>query len=311
MKRIFSVFLCLFLLCGCGAREGKRSGKVQVVTTLFPYYDFVREIAQDRADVTLLLTPGREAHSFEPTPTDVVTLSEADLFIYNGGESEEWVEDILEAAGENISLSLCMFDSVNPCEEEFSEGMQKSRAAEEEEDEIEYDEHIWTSPRNAALIVDAIADGLCRVDAENAAFYRGNAAAYGQKLKALDAAFADLRSEAKRNLLVFGDRFPLLYLLRDYDLDYRAAFHGCSSDTEPSLATMEYLIKTARENEIPVIYTVDLDSRRIAEAIAECTGAKIETLYSAQTVSRVDFQNGETYLSLMERNLQALRKGLM
>ncbi len=309
MKKTVVFLLCLFLLCGCTPKE-KTSGKLQVVTTLFPYYDFVREIAKDCADVTLLLTPGREAHSFEPTPTDVVTLSEADLFIYNGGESEEWVEDILEAAGENISLSLCMFDYVDPREEEFSEGMQQSRGHEEEE-ETEYDEHIWTSPRNAAAAVQAITDGLCRIDAKNADLYHKNETAYLAKLSTLDDSFRALRREAKRNLLVFGDRFPLLYLCKAYDLDYRAAFHGCSSDTEPSLATMEYLIRTVRENDIPVIYTVDLDSKKIAEAIAECTDAEIETLYSAQTVSRADFQDGETYLSLMKRNLNALRKGLM
>ena len=320
MKRIWALLLCALLLSGCAAPLAEPDdGKIQIVTTLFPYYDFARAIAGDRADVTLLLSPGREAHSFEPTPLDAVTISRADVFVYNGGESEEWVDDLLDAVGENIGTVLRMMDFVDAREEEFVEGMQG--AAEEHEahteheahggeEEIEYDEHVWTSPRNAVVLCEALCDALCDADAAGAETYRTNCAAYTARLEDLDARFRALRQAAKRDLLVFADRMPLLYFCEAYDLRYRAAFHGCSTDTEPSLATLKYLIDKVAEEDIPVVYTVDLDSKKIAEVVAESTGAGIETLYSLQTVSRADFDAGETYMTMMERNLKALERGL-
>lgn len=311
MKRILAALLCALLLAGCAARGAETSddGRLRIVTTLFPYYDMARALAGERAEVTLLLVPGREAHSFEPTPLDAVTISRADVFVCNGGESEEWVEDMLDAAGENVGTVLRMMDHAPLREEEFVAGMQ---GAEEEDDEpeIAYDEHIWTSPRVAAALCGALCDALCSADPAGAETYRANCAAYTAELDALDARFRALRAEADRDLLVFADRMPLLYFCKEYDLRYRAAFHGCSSDTEPSLATLRFLIDKVAEEGIPVVYTVDLDSRRIAEAVAEATGAEIGTLYSMQTVSRADFDAGETYFTLMERNLAALARGL-
>lgn len=328
MRKAFAMLLCILLLTGCAAPEqAQDDGKISIVCTLFPYYDFARQIAGDRANVTLLLSPGREAHSFEPTPRDALTVANADVFLYNGGEGELWVDDLLDAAGENIGTVACMMDYVDAREEEVVEGMQVSghdqahehdhdhdRAEEHEHeadsDEIEYDEHIWTSPENAILLCRAVCEAVCDQDAANGAFYRANCESYCAELASLDEQFRALRSEAKRDLLIFADRFPLLYFCESYDLRYRAAFHGCSADTEPSLATLKYLIDRVEEENIPVIYTVDLSSRKIAEAVAESTGAEVETLWSMQTVSRADFDAGETYVSLMTRNLQALRKGL-
>lgn len=322
-KRLLCAALCAALLTACAAPAAPpEDGRLRIVTTLFPYYDFARAIVGDRAEVTLLLSPGREAHSFEPTPLDAVTISRADVFIYNGGESEEWVDDMLDAAGEQIGTILNMMDAVDALEEEFVEGMQGAEAEEhdhehshdedsqEDSDEIEYDEHIWTSPANAAALCQTICDALCEVDHANQEIYQANCAAYVAELNALDVRFRVLREGAARNLIVFADRMPLLYFCEEYDLRYRAAFHGCSTDTEPSLATLKYLIDKVAEEDIPVVYTVDLDSRKIAEVVAECTGAGIETLYSLQTVSRADFDAGETYISLMERNLEALERGL-
>ena len=318
MKRVLPLLLCLALLSGCAApAETVDDGKISVVCTLFPYYDFARQIAGERANVTLLLSPGREAHSFEPTPRDALTIADADVFIYNGGEGEVWVEDLLDAAGENVGASVRMMDYVDVCEEEIVEGMQvreehdHDHEQEEDSDEIEYDEHIWTSPKNAVLLCCAVCEALCGQDGANAAFYRANCEDYCRELSALDDAFRTLRSEAKRDLLVFADRFPMLYFCRHYDLRYRAAFHGCSTDTEPSLATLKYLIDKVNEENIPVVCTVDLTSQKIAEVVAESTGAEIVTLYSMQTVSRADFDAGETYVSLMTRNLNTLRKGLL
>lgn len=333
MKRIISLLLALALslsLAACAAPAEKADGgKLQIVTTLFPYYDFARAIAQDRADVTLLLSPGREAHSFEPTPLDAVTISEADVFLYNGGEGEYWVESMLDAAGEHIAVASRMMDYVDALNEEYVEGMQGAdghdhdhehgshddhdhdhEEDEHDSDEIEYDEHIWTSPKNAVVLCRAVCDAICKADPANEDFYRANCENYCAQLEDLDARFAALCESAPRRLLIFADRFPMLYFCREYGLDYRAAFHGCSGDTEPSLATIKFLIDKVEDEDIPVVYTIDFGTKKVAGVVSECTGAAIETLYSMQTVSRADFDAGETYLTLMERNFEALRKGL-
>ena len=332
MKRIISLLLALALslsLAACAAPGEKADGgKLQIVTTLFPYYDFARAIAQDRADVTLLLSPGREAHSFEPTPLDAVTISEADVFLYNGGEGEYWVESMLDAAGEHIAVASRMMDYVDALNEEYVEGMQGAdghdhdhehgshdhdhdhEEDEHDSDEIEYDEHIWTSPKNAVVLCRAVCDAICKADPANEDFYRTNCDDYCAQLEALDARFSALCESAPRRLLIFADRFPMLYFCREYGLDYRAAFHGCSGDTEPSLATIKFLIDKVEDENIPVVYTIDFGTKKVAAVVSECTGAAIETLYSMQTVSRADFDAGETYLTLMERNFEALRKGL-
>lgn len=337
MKRIASFFLALalaFSLTACTVPVEKADdGKIQIVATLFPYYDFARAIAGDRADVTLLLSPGREAHSFEPTPLDAVTISESDVFLYNGGEGEYWVDSMLDAAGENIAVVARMMDYVDALDEEYVEGMQGAdghdhdhehgshdghddhdhdhEEDEHDSDEVEYDEHIWTSPKNAIRLCRAVADALCAADAENADLYRANCEDYCAQLEALDADLRALRANAVRDLLIFADRFPFLYFCEEYDLHYRAAFHGCSGDTEPSLATLKYLIDKVNDEHIPVVYTIDLSSQKVAEAVSECTGARIERLWSMQTVSRADFDAGETYLTLMQRNYEALKGGLL
>ena len=339
MKRIASFFLALalaFSLTACTVPVEKADdGKLQIVATLVPYYDFARAIVGDRADVTLLLSPGREAHSFEPTPLDAVTISESDVFLYNGGEGEYWVDSMLGAAGENIAVIARMMDYVDALDEEYVEGMQGAdghdhdhehgshddhddhddhdhdhEEDEHDSDEVEYDEHIWTSPKNAVVLCRAVCDAICRADAENAAFYRANCENYCAQLEDLDARFAALCESAPRRLLIFADRFPMLYFCREFGLDYRAAFHGCSGDTEPSLATIKFLIDKVEDENIPVVYTIDFGTKKVAAVVSECTGAAIETLYSMQTVSRADFDAGETYLTLMERNFEALRKGL-
>lgn len=318
-RRVFLLFLCALVLCGCAAQEmpADDGGALRVVTTLYPYYDFACQIAGEHAEVTLLLSPGREAHSFEPTPLDAVTIAHADVFLYNGGESEVWVDDMLEAAGENITVTRALMPYANALEEEFTEGMQSAHNehthdhdGEEEHEELEYDEHVWTSPRNAKKLCEAICEALCEADGANADDYRANLATYTTQLDALDARFCALRECSVRNTLIVADRFPLLYLCREYDLDYRAAFHGCASDTEPSLATIKYLIDRVNDENIPVVYAVDLGSGSIADVVAESTGAQVARLWSGQTVSRVDFDANVGYLGLMERNLDALALGL-
>ena len=319
MRRLLSGLLALVLaasLTACGQPPLPEDGKTQVVCTLFPYYDFARQIGGDDVDVTLVVPAGRETHSFEPTPMDVIRISQADVFIYNGGESEQWVTDILDAAGEDIPCVLSMMDAAELHEEELVEGMQSGTSAhdhhdhDEDGEEIEYDEHIWTSPVTAMALCRAITDGLCQADPDHADSFRARLADYLAALDALDGTFREIVAEGSRNLLVFGDRFPLLYFCREYGLDYRAAFHGCTGDTEPSLTTLKYLIDLVNEQHIPVVYTIELSSRKVAKAIAETTGAQVRTFHSCQTVSRAEFNAGVTYLQLMEANADVLREGL-
>ena len=263
---------------------------------------------------------------------DAVTISESDVFLYNGGEGEYWVDSMLDAAGENIAVIARMMDYVDALDEEYVEGMQGAdghdhdhehgshddhddhdhdhEEDEHDSDEVEYDEHIWTSPKNAVVLCRAVCDAMCKADPANEDFYRANCDGYCAQIEALDARFASLCESAPHKLLVFADRFPMLYFCREFGLDYRAAFHGCSGDTEPSLATIKYLIDKVEDEDIPVVYTIDFGTKKVAAVVSECTGAAVDTLYSMQTVSRADFDAGETYLTLMERNYEALRKGL-
>ena len=246
-----------------------------------------------------------------------------DVFICNGGESETWVDDILDAAGESIGSVVHMMDHAHVLGEEFSEGMQGGHDHDEHahdehdghdhdghEEEIEYDEHIWTSPRIAMDLCRVIADTLAQADPAHAQEYQDRLAAYLRELTDRDRAFRDTVEAGQRHLLVFGDRFPLLYFCREYGLDYRAAFHGCSGDTEPSLATLKYLIDKVNQEDIPVVYTIELSSRKVANAIAETTGARVLTFHSCQTLTRQEFDGGETYLSLMWKNVDVLKEGL-
>ena len=328
MKRLFALLLALLLaasLVGCGPRQRETDGKLRVVSTVFPYYDFARQIGGDNVDVTLLVAAGKETHSFEPTPLDVITLSEADVFLYNGGESETWVDDILSAAGENIAVTLPLMPRVTLLAEEMAEGMEGAHETHDHDHddhdhddhdhdhnsgEIEYDEHVWTSPVLAKTLCQAICDALCQADPAHREEYQTRLTDYLTQLDELDEAFRDTVAAGQRHLLVFGDRFPLLYFCKEYGLDYRAAFHGCASDTEPSLATLKYLIDKVEEENIPVVYTIELSSRKVARAIAETTGAKVLTFQSCQTVSRQDMEAGATYLSLMWKNVEALKEGL-
>ncbi len=321
MRRAGAAILAVVLsltLAGCGRRaDTTDNGKLNVVCTLFPYYDFVRQIGGDAVSAQLLVPAGRETHSFEPTPLDVIAMSRADVFIWNGGESELWVEDVLDAAGEDIPYRLAMMEQVETYREEYAEGMQGGHDHDHDdhlhdghEEDIEYDEHIWTSPVNAMALCRAICGTLCQADPDNADGYRARLENYLLELQALDETFRDIVDGAARRLVVFGDRFPLLYFCREYGLDYRAAFHGCAGDTEPSLSTLKYLIDLVDGQDIPVVYTIELSSQKVAQAIAETTGAQVRTFHSCQTVSRAEFDGGATYISLMSANAAVLKEGL-
>ena len=325
MKKLLSFLLAAALaagLCGCAPQQEESGGRLSVVCSLFPYYDFVRQIGGQWVEPRLLVAAGREAHSFEPTPADVIRVSRADVFVYNGGEGEQWVDQILASAGEDIGTVVRMMDYADTLEEEpvgsddHDHDLDHDHDHSHEEhdhgdsDAIEYDEHIWTSPVEAMKLCRAICDALCAADPAHAGDYRQNLADYLARLSELDEAFRQVCREKKRDVLVFGDRFPLLYFCREYGLNYRAAFHGCSSDTEPSLYTLKSLIDKVRQEDIPVVYALELSSQKVAGAIAETTGARVVTFYSCQTISTADWAAGEGYLSLMRRNVEALREGI-
>lgn len=243
MKRLIALFAALIMLCGCSADRGESEQqpkeKLSVVTTIFPAYDFARQVFGDTAEVTMLLKPGTESHTYDPTARDIVKINDCDLFIYNGGESDSWVEGILEAA--DGVRTLRMMDAVEAVEEEHTEGMEEETHEHGDTGEAEYDEHIWTSPKNAADIVESIRIAADEISPENKELYDAAAQKYIGEINALDEDFAELLTGESR-YFIFGDRFPLLYFFREYGLNYYAAFPGCGSETEPSARTIGFLL---------------------------------------------------------------------
>ena len=291
-------------LCGCTSPEkSESSGKLKVIATIFPAYDFARQVFGDTADVKMLLKPGQESHSYDPSAKDIVEISGCDLFVYNGGESDQWVESVLKSAPEVETFR--MTDAVSLLDEEVTEGMQNA-GDDEEEHEDEYDEHVWTSPDNASAIVKALGKRAAELFPENADSVTANADSYAGKIDELDAKFAELLSGEER-YFIFGDRFPLLYFFRHYGLNYYAAFPGCGSETEPSAQTMTFLLDKLRQpDSVPAVFCIELSSRRLGEVLAEDSGLPVVEFHTSHNISADDLAAGETYVSLMERNYEVL-----
>lgn len=401
-RRILAALLGVSLLLGGCAQAGGsqgafdassgEDGKLKVAVTLFPYYDFVRQVAGDKVDLQMVIPAGMDSHSFEPTPADIRTIQHADVLISNGGTMEHWLDETLAALDTSHMTVVTMMDYVDTVEEELVEGMEDAEdghdhghshahAADSHDDhdhsgetpeehaahahddddhdhsnetpeehaahahddddhdhsnetpeehaahahddddhdyvdhdgheeEIEYDEHIWTSPVNAMKLVDVIGDTLAEADPANADAYRQGAADYKKELEEIDAGFREVSANRKRNMIVMGDKFPFRYLADEYQLDYRAAFSGCSSDTEPSAKTIAYLIDKVKEEQIPAVYYLELSSHRVSEIIGEETGAEPLLLHSCHNVTRAQFDSGITYVELMRQNIENLRKGI-
>ena len=303
MKRLIAALLCLCLmLCGCTAQPEKPHDetKLQIVCTSFPAYDFAREIAGDRAELTLLIKPGSEVHSYEPTPKDMIRIQESDLFICNGGESEQWAKTLITPELNTIYMMDCV-DTV----EESADGIYNA-----EDGEPELDEHVWTSPLNAIKISEEIYNALCKLDADNAEAYKTNFTAYKAQLMALDREFRQVIKNSGKHTLVFADRFPMRYFALEYGLDCYAAFPGCSSETEPSAKTVAYLIDRVREDKIPAVLYMEFSNQKMADVICEDTGCKKLPFYSAHSVSAEQFEQGVSYLDLMRINLNSLKEAL-
>lgn len=332
MKKIITLMLVAVLavcaLSGCGTSksgEDTKDKKIKVVTTIFPEYDWVMQILgdkADKADVTMLLDKGVDLHSYQPSTADIAKISEADVFIYVGGESDEWVEDVLKQAKNKnlkvINLMDVMGDKAK--EEEVKEGMQEEEEehAEEakdgkEEEEVEYDEHVWLSLKNAKIFTKKIADVLSEVDKDDAKTYQANYESYAKKLDDLDKKYAEAVASAKNKTLVFGDRFPFRYLVNDYGLDYYAAFVGCSAESEASFETVTFLAKKIDELGLSNVLTIEGKNHKIAKTVVDNTknkDQKVLTMDSMQSTTAKDVKDGATYLGIMEKNLEVLKEAL-
>ncbi len=314
---ILTALLAVTLL-GCGPRSEsankKPDGKLNIVATIYPQYDFTRAIVGDRANLTMLVSPGASIHSFDPSPADILKIKNADLFIYIGGESDVWVDKILGSMDTSKMKILRLMDCVKAVEEETVEGMEAEEATEgasqDEEEEPEYDEHIWTSPENAVKLINAISDSLCERDSANADFYRNNAKSYTGEIKKVGDEIASIVKNAKHKKIVVADKFPFRYFVDEFGLDYCAAFGGCSDQTDASAATLAYLVDTVKKDSIPYVFYVELSNQNVAKAVSEQTGAGMLLLNSCHNVTKSDFEAGVTYLSLMKQNAENLRKGL-
>lgn len=314
MKKICLLFAALLLLLsfsGC-VPQTEDDGRISVVALSFPPYDFARAVGGDCINVTMLLDPGTESHSFDPTPRDIRTIRDCDLFLYGGGVSDAWMTDVLASMGDSDAKILAMTELV-PLLEESGTGAEEPAEHDHDHDHEhgEYDEHVWTSLSNAAAITAAIRTALCELDPENAGTYSENADAYIGEIKALAAEMSDfIARDAARKTLVFADRFPFLYFVREFGLDYLSAFPGCAEQTEPGAQTIAALTKKVTEEKIPAVFYTEFSSQQLADSVCEATGAEKLLFHSCHNVSKSDFDDGVTYVSLMRQNFENLRKAL-
>lgn len=337
MKRYrkLQVIICVacivsLLLIGCSKVEttdskvaGDNTSKIKVVTTLFPQYDFANQVGKDAVEVKMLLKPGVESHTYEPAPSDIIEINKADIFLYTGDEMEPWVSKILDSLdsdvmiidlSKNITLDK-VGDHDHEHEDEESDGdhlhEDESEEAEHEEDHVHsYDPHIWTNPLNAKIMVEDIKTALSEVDKANKMTYENHAKEYLASLDQLDQDIREVVKQAKRDEVVFGGRFAFHYFFEEYGLDYVSAYDSCSSETEPSAKVIATIIDKVKEDQIPVIFYEEFANPKVAESIANATGAKTLLLHSCHNVSTDDYKNGATYLSLMYQNLENLKEAL-
>lgn len=290
--------------------SGTDAKRLSVVCTNFAEYDFARAIAGEDADVSMLLKPGAESHSYEPTPDDIITIQNSDLFVYVGGDSDAWVSDVLSSMDQSKMNLFRLMDQVDTVAEETVEGMQEEEEEEEESGEPELDEHVWTSPKNAAEIVNKMAAVMEELDPSHKDAFASNASSYSDQIMKLDEEFRSVIESGVRKEIIVADRFPFRYFCEEFGLTYYGAFPGCSTETQPSAKTVAFLTDKVKEDNIPVVFHIELSNEQMADSIAEATGAKSELLNAVHNVSDKDFKNGETYVSLMEHNVDVLKEAL-
>lgn len=341
MKKVAFIAILFFalaiLLTACNTESGKKDSapkKISVVATIYPQYDWLKNVIGERADAVdlkLLIKNGTDLHSYKPSAKDIATIAKADLVVYVGGESDEWIEKALEATPKEGRVALNMMkvlgDRVK--EEEVVEGMQAEEHHHEHDkvtepaeatsehhhhDEVENDEHIWLSLKNAWILVNALAQSLSKVDSANSSIYTANAVLYNAKLWEMDKEFATAVSDASQKTVLFGDRFPFRYLVDDYGIKYYAAFVGCSAESEASFETVTFLAGKMDSLQLPAIFTIDGSNGKIARAILDASknskNAQVLTLNSMQSVTDEQIKAGVDYLSIMRDNLEVLKKAL-
>lgn len=325
LTMVFALCVCVVLFAACQKAESNapasngKDDKLNIVCTIFPEYDWVKEIVgnNDNAEITLLLDNGVDLHSYQPTAEDIVKIADCDMFIYVGGESDSWVEDCLKEATNKDMVVINLLDVLGDRikEEEVVEGMQaeEEEEASEGEEEVEYDEHVWLSLKNASILCQSISDGLCKLDEKNADNYKTNTEKYLQQLSETDVLYQQAVDSAEYKTVLFGDRFPFRYFVDDYNLSYYAAFVGCSAETEASFETVVFLAGKMDELKLPGIFVIENSDQKIAETILQNTTAKdqkILVMNSMQSVTGEDVEKGTTYLSIMKENLEVLKSAL-
>lgn len=309
LKKIMTGVLAAFMLAGCAPKQQQNATKLKIVATTFPQYDWIREIIgkdNTNVDLQLLMKNGGDLHSYQPTAGDIANIADANLFVYVGGESDEWVDDALKEKTNKDMKVVNMMQTLGDDIDEEEEGLEKES---EDHEEIEYDEHVWLSLKRAQKIVKAIADELGELDSTNAKKYQENAEAYIAKLAALDKSYESTVNTVKNKTWIFADRMPFHYLAKDYGITTYAAFNGCSTETNASFNTIVSLAKYADELGIKHIMTIEGSDKKLAKAVIENTTDKnqdILTLNSLQSVSQSDIDKGLTYYGAMEENLKVL-----
>lgn len=337
-KKIFGLILAgAVLITGCTAKTEKKDkgdntkGKLKIVTTIFPEYDITRAIAKDKVDLELMIKPGVDVHSFTPTPQDIKTVQNSDIFVYGGTEHDKWVENLTKSIDMKNKKVVKLVDGIQQLEEESVDGMnhehhhddekedehnhdhkheKKDEHDHKDESEKELDPHYWTSPKNAIQMVKTITNALVEKDPDNAEFYKENAKNYIKQLEGVDKELHDVVDNAKIKKVVIADRFPFRYLFKDLGLEYRALFSGCSVESTASAGQIKKMVDYVKENKIPVVYHIEMGKGELAETVAKNSGAKVKLLHSIHTVTKEDFDKGITYIDLMKQNVEALKEGL-
>ena len=302
------ISIIILILHSGNINKKQETGKLKVVVTNFVAYDFVRQIAGDKVELTMLVNPGVESHSYDPTAQDLSLIQNADLFIYIGGDVEQWSDKVIGSTDLSDVRLLCLLDTVELIEKAHIEGAETHEHHEHEE--LEFDEHIWTSPANAMKMVEGIEKTISEIDSDNKTTYEKNAQKYISEIKDIQSKIQEIVDNKKRNRLVFADKMPMQYFINEFGLEVSAAFSGCSTESEPSSGTIAYLIDIVKEEQIPVVLYIELSTGNIAKTISEETGCEMMQIQSFHNVTKNDFENGETYVSLMTRNLEVLKKAL-
>ena len=336
MKKIYKVAVFILLLAGLTfggiklaniLKKKNTSKKYSIVSTSFPGYDFARAVVGNNTDISvkMLLKPGAESHSFEPTPQDILAIKNSNLFLYVGGDSDEWVKKVISEIDPKKTKVLKLIDLVKTKNEEVVEGMQEDeehdhdhkddhehdhKHSHDHKEEAEVDEHVWTSLKNAKEITNKILEAVADFDQAEKKMLSENAKKYTEKISEVDEKIASMVKQAKRKEIIVGDRFPLRYFVDEYGLKYYAAFPGCSEQTEANVKTVSFLAKKIKEDKIPVIFKIELSNGLIAETLSKETGAKVREIQTAHNISEKDFEAGVTYVDLMKRNLEVLKEAL-